>query len=120
MMSATLQAEGNNLMVLRVQGLLKKKELDTAIATQTEKFLSGTHVALLVIADGFEGFEQNEAWGDVSFFIQYGDLIDKIAIVANPRWKDDLMLFAAADFRRASVQFFPLPNIASARAWLMG
>ena len=66
---------------------------------------------LLVLAEGFQGWERNEDWGDLSFFMKYGDQIDKIAIVADPKWETELLIFAAAGFRRAPVKFFPSRQI---------
>jgi hypothetical protein len=117
-MGAILETRSENIKVLRIDGILKKKELDAAIYKEAQSWGPQAHVALLVIAENFEGFEKNEDWGDLSFFIKHGDQIDKIAIAADPKWKDDLMIFAAAGFRRAPVEFFTLTNVTAARAWL--
>jgi hypothetical protein len=54
----------------------------------------------------------------MTFFDEYGDQIDKIAIVADPKWKEKLMMFAGAGLRPAAVKFFPAKELAQARAWL--
>lgn len=117
-MSVILETESGHLEVLRIQGLLRKREFDAAIRKEVQNMGSTTHITLLVIAEDFEGFEKNEDWGDISFFMEHGDQIDRIAIAAHPKWKDDLMIFAAAGFRRAPVEFFTLNNLTAARAWL--
>ena len=115
-MGTTLETEPSNIKVLRIRGFLKKKELDAAIACEADRSPSGGHVRLLVIADNFVGFEKSEAWEDISsFFIKYGDFIDKIAIVGEPGWENDLTLFAAAV---PVLRFFCWPNFAAAREWL--
>jgi hypothetical protein len=114
-MGASIIEQDGNLRVLRVTGLVKKSELDavqTAIVNQPE------HIRLLVIAEGFQGWERGADWGDISFFSTYGDLIDKIAIVAPARWETDLMTFAMTGLRRAPVQFFSEAQLAQARAWV--
>lgn len=114
-MGASIIEQDGNLRVLRVTGLVKKLELDavqTAIVNQPE------HIRLLVIAEGFQGWERGADWGDISFFSTYGDLIDKIAIVAPARWETDLMTFAMTGLRRAPVQFFSEAQLAQARAWV--
>lgn len=114
-MGASIIEQDGNLRVLRVTGLVKKSELDavqTAIVNQPE------HIRLLVIAEGFQGWERGADWGDLTFFSTYGDMIEKIAIVAPPKWEIDLMAFAAAGLRRAPVKFFPEGQLAQARAWL--
>jgi SpoIIAA-like len=50
--------------------------------------------------------------------ISHGGEIAKIAIVADPRWEVQALAFAGAGVRRAPVRFFPLEELAAARAWL--
>lgn len=115
-MGATLQTELNNIKVLRIRGLLKKKELEAAIVCEADRSPFGGHIRLLVIADTFVGFEKSEAWEDISsFFTKYGGLIDKIAIVGESGWENDLTFFAAAV---PVFKFFCWPNITAAREWL--
>jgi hypothetical protein len=47
--------------------------------------------------------------------MEHGDQIDNIAIAADPKWKDDPMIFAAAGLRRAPVEFLILNNPAEAQ-----
>lgn len=117
-MGASIIEQDGNLRVLRITGLLKKSELDevqTALVNQQEHDF---HIRLLVIAEGFQGWERGADWGDLTFFSTYGDLIEKIAIVAPVRWETDLMAFAAAGLRLAPVQFFSEGQLSQARAWL--
>jgi hypothetical protein len=44
--------------------------------------------------------------------------IEKIAIVADPKWEIETLAFAGAGFRRAPVKFFSANQLALARAWL--
>ena len=117
-MAVTIQKEEGNIRVMRVAGMLKKSEFDAVTRAEAEQWRPETRVRLLVLAEGFQGWVGSEEWGDLSFFLKYGDQVDKIAIVADPKWKDDLMMFAAAGFRRAPVKFFPSGKADQARAWL--
>ena len=110
-MSVTIQDGKGNVRVLRIEGSLRKPEFDTVIQAEAQ-------VRVLVLAGGFEGWEGSEEWGDVSFFMEHGDRIEKIAIVADRKWETDLMLFAAAGFRRAPVAFFTPDQASKARTWL--
>ena len=118
-MAVTLQQEEGNVRVLQVAGILKKSEFDAVITAEAEQWAPQTRVKLLVLAEGFQGWERNEDWGDLTFFMKHGDQIDKIAIVADPKWETELLIFAAAGFRRAPVKFFPSRQIRLARAWLV-
>jgi len=71
-----------------------------------------------VVLQGFEGWESNPRWDDLTFFISHGDAIAKIALVGDERWRDEALMFAAADIRKAPVKFFAPAALDEARAWL--
>jgi len=71
-----------------------------------------------VIVTDFKGWGRGVDWGDMTFFETYGNQIDKIAFVADPRWETELLMFVGTGFRRAPVKFFPMNQLAEARAWL--
>jgi hypothetical protein len=116
-MGATLTEEGG-LKVVRLTGMLRKAELDAIQWGEAKKMAADARVNVLVIADEFEGWHRGDPWGDVSFVATYGDQIDKIALVAKPRWEDQLLLFTGAGFRHTQIRSFPLGRLAEARAWL--
>lgn len=117
-MGASIIEQDGALRVLRITSLLRKSEMDDVQATVVHQREPKPRFKLLVIVEGFQGWEKEADWGDVTFFATSGDLIEKIAIVADPRWETDLLMFAAAGLRRAPVQFFPENRLAEARAWL--
>lgn len=117
-MGASIQQETNGIWLLRFTGTLRKSELDTAQAAAIKELGTTGMAKILVIAEGFLGWERGADWGDLSFFIEHGDQIEKIAIVADPRWEATLLTFAAAGFRKAPVKFFPTSKLDDARAWL--
>jgi hypothetical protein len=117
-MGAAIIEEDGDLKVLKITGLLKKKELDAVQERAVSNDPPKSDVKLLVIAEGFQGWERGADWGDMTFFTTYGDRIGRIAIVADPRWERDLLMFAIAGLRKAPVRFFPESQLAEARAWL--
>ena len=117
-MGATIERGEGNLRVLRITGLLRKSELDAALATEARQWGPTTRVKVLVIVENFMSWERGADWGDMTFFETHGDQIDKIAIVADPQLETDLLMFAGAGFRRAPVKFFPWNQLAPAQAWL--
>ncbi len=119
-MSVTIQQEEGNIRILRIEGVLKKPELDAVIWPEAERLDPKLSVRVLVLAQGFKGWEGSEEWGDVSFFMKYGDRIEKIAIVADRKWETDLTVFAGAGLRRAPVAFFTPDQVSKARTWLTG
>jgi hypothetical protein len=119
-MDVVLRREEGDVIVLWISGLLRKAEFDAVIRAEAAQWSPGTRVKVLVLADDFQGWEQSEEWGDVSFFFEYCDRIERIAIVAEPRWETEMLLFAGAGLRSAPVRFFPSGQAAAARAWLKG
>jgi hypothetical protein len=117
-MGVTLLHLDNNVRVLRIAGVLKKSEFDEVINAEAAQWGPRTRVKVLVVAEGFQGWEGTEEWGDITFFMKYGDQVDKIAIVADPKWETDLLMFSAEGLRRGPVKFFRLEQMAFARAWL--
>jgi stage II sporulation SpoAA-like protein len=48
----------------------------------------------------------------------HGDRIERIAIVRPERWRNEALMFAGADLRKAPVEFFGEKALANARTWL--
>ena len=117
-MGVTIQQEEGNLRVLRITGLLRKSEMDAALAAEARKWGPGARIKALVLAEDFEGFERGADWGDITFLVKHDHQIEKIAIVADKKWESDALTFAGAGFRQGQVRFFPQNQLAQARAWV--
>ena len=117
-MAVTIQQEEGSLIVLRMTGLLRKSEMDAALAAEARKWGPGTRIKALIMVEGFEGFERGADWGDISFLVKHDQQVDKVAIVADPKWEVETLTFAGAGFRQGQVKFFPRNQLAQARAWL--
>ncbi len=117
-MSVTIERGEGDLRMMRIRGLLKKSELDTVLAAEASRWKSTTHVKVLVILEDFKGWERGVDWGETTFFETHGDQINKIALVADPKWEAELLAFVGAGFRRAPVKFFSANQFALAWAWL--
>ena len=119
-MPASLQRETENIYRLDVSGILRKAELDGAqdVLVADLGWVPGEKVRLLVVLDRFDGWDGLSNWSDLTFFARYGDNIERIAIVGEPRWRDYALMFAAADLRRAPVEYFVADAMADARTWL--
>ena len=44
---------------------------------------------------------------DVSFMMEEGKQIEKMAIVGDEKWRDDALAFTAKGFRPTAIEFFP-------------
>jgi len=119
-MSVRIEREESGLRVLRITGLLKKSEFDAALAAEANQWGPATRVKVLVILENFEGWERGADWGDVTFFFSHDHQIEKIAIVADPRWETGATVFAGTGLRQGQVKFFSENQLALARTWLGG
>jgi hypothetical protein len=117
-MNVTIQQEEGNLRVVRIGGLLGKSEMDAALTAEARKWGPETRIKVLVVVENFEGFERGADWGDISFLVKHDHQIEKVAIVGDPKWETDLLIFVGAGFRQGQVRFFPANQLAQARAWL--
>jgi len=109
-MGLTIQQEEENLRVLRISGLLRKSELDGALTAEASRWGPATHVRVLVIVEDFKGWEPGVDWGDMTFFETQGDGIDKITIVADPKWEAETLAFAGQGFVMHPSDFSPKAN----------
>jgi SpoIIAA-like len=117
-MPIELHRESADTYRLDISGVLLRSEYRQREAElQTELGRVGS-VKLLCIVSAFEGWEPNVDWSDLAFYVKYGDAIRKIAIVGPERWRSEMLMFAAADLRKAPVEFFPEAEFIRARAWL--
>jgi len=117
-MPITIASERDNTYVMTLRGVLRKSELDAG----QQQLLSAAGpleaIRLLVVLDGFEGWEPAGDWSDLSFYVRHGDRIARIAIVGPDRWRGDSLMFAAAGLRKAPVEFFAESGVADGRRWL--
>lgn len=118
-MGATLTTEGD-IKVVRVEGILRKAELDAIQWGSVSELAEDAHVKILVLAEAFEGWHRGDQWGDVDFISTHGDRIEKIALVGKPKWEDQLLMFTGSGFRSTQIEFFSPNQLDQARRWLAG
>lgn len=115
-MPMDVRSEGQQQLALKISGTLRHAELREAQRVATKLIADAGKVAILVVLDGFAGWERGGEWGDVSFLVEHDSDIEKVAIVGEERWRDEVLVFTAAGLRRSPVRYFN--DLASARAWL--
>ena len=118
-MGATIKQEDNGLWVLRISGALRKEEMDAVQAAGIEGLGPQENASVLVIVEeDFRGWVGDEVWGDMTFFMEHGDRIEKMAIVGDPKWESRMLMFSGAGLRRTPVKYFSRDRIDQAREWL--
>ena len=116
-MSITIEDDPVRVVTLCVSGHATSGEMTAAQRDLAELMKSAPMVAILVRAEGFEGWE-GDGWDDMSFQLSHDRQIARIAIVAEPRWEEQLLVFAGKGLRNFPVRFFPVGELGYARAWL--
>jgi hypothetical protein len=119
-MPVSLQHEHDDCYRLDISGRLRKIDLDIAQDALLSELDRASHpaVRLLVVLDGFEGWDDSGNWSDLTFYARHGNRIERMAIVAAEQWRDQALMFAGADLRKGPVEFFATDALENARAWL--
>jgi hypothetical protein len=119
-MGATIEQDKSGIWEMRVSGALRKEEMDAVQAVGLKGLGPNENARVLVmIEDDFCGWVGTEVWNDMTFFVQHGDRIEKIALVGNPKWETRMLMFTGAGLRRAPVRYFTPEQLDAARAWLL-
>jgi SpoIIAA-like len=106
------------LLQLKIRGMLKKADHERIIHAAKAAIAREGKVRALLILEAFEGWERHEGWGDVSFMMDQGQHIEKMAIVGDEKWHDDALAFTAKGFRPTAIEFFATARLNEARTWL--
>lgn len=114
----TISKESNNCIVITINGILLYKDLVQIQNTAKGMLGSGAKINCLILAKKFSGWGNNGKWGDLKFMYESDPFINKIAIVADGKWKDELLMFVGEGLRKATVKFFLSDRENAARFWL--
>jgi hypothetical protein len=117
-MPIELQHERDNIFRIELTAKLRQAEFERCQEQILHEVSRLGPVRLLFVLHGFEGWDPQDKWNDLSFFVRHGDSIARIAIVGDERWRDLALMFAAADLRRAPVEYFGTSDLVKAQAWL--
>ena len=117
-MSVTFTKESDDLFVISVQGIFTFDDLKEVEKSAREQIDRNQKVKLLVLAEDFTGWGKEGDWGDLTFMHEYDPYIEKIAVVAEANWKDQMLMYLGAGRRQAVVEFFFPGQEKSARDWL--
>ncbi len=117
-MSMTFTKESDDLFVISIQGVFTFDDLKEVEKSAREQIDRSQKVKLLVLAEDFTGWGKEGDWGDLTFFHEYDPSIEKIAVVAENNWKDQMLMYLGAGRRQAEVKFFFYDEEKDARDWL--
>ena len=104
-------------------GFARENRIGPQVEARLEQAVADARAAdlkVLLILDDFRGWKRGDDWGDLDFFSRYEASIAKIAVVGEPRWEAETLLFLGAGRRKGRVQYFMPHFEGRARAWLAG
>jgi hypothetical protein len=116
--SVIFTKESQDLFVFRIEGLFTFDDLKEAQSKTGGAIERSEAAKLLVLAEEFSGWGKDGNWGDLTFMYEHDPYIEKIAIVANAKWLDEMLMFLGAGRRQADVESFHSEQ--AARNWLWG
>ena len=110
--------ESGNVITIKLRGTIKKAEYDKLQADTEAGIKRVGKIKVLVILEDFQGWERGVDWSDISFQMEHGDEIEKMAFVGDEKWKDLIFAFAGKPFRSTAIEYFDSSRLDEARAWL--
>ena len=117
-MSAEIVDTAGGILTVRINGKLTYPELCAAQKSVAEILQRQSRMRILVLAEGFQGWERESDWGDISFQLENDPFIEKMAVVGEREWEDLVTLFAGKVFREFPIEYFQPADLTMARAWL--
>jgi hypothetical protein len=117
-MSITVTKEPDGLIVVKVEGALEFEDLKEVQDAGVEGIEGGGKIKILVLAEDFSGWGKEGDWGDLTFMYEHDGEIERIAVLAEDEWKEQIMMFLGAGRRQASVEYFLPGQEKDARNWV--
>jgi len=119
-MGAKVISFSGDILTMKVFGKLSESELREVQTSTAMRIQQHGAVRVLVMTEGFQGWENDGNWEDFSFQSENDQYIAKMAMVGEKKWEELSLLFTAKGLRPFPIEYFALDEEALARAWLEG
>ena len=112
-------ALADDLQVVVVRDLLGVDEL-RGLRERLERAASPAHpLRVLIVLRDFAGWERSPGWSDVADVDMPDRHLRRIAIVGEPRWRAETLLFMANELRAVPIEYFAPAALDDAIRWLI-
>jgi hypothetical protein len=108
--------ERSGIFVARVRGRMTVIDQAAAVAAARAAIAKRQRLKMLIVLEEFDGWASAEEWSDENFRLDRDEGVERIAIVCEPRWREQLSLFIGEAFRRMPIEYFASDE--AARVWL--
>jgi hypothetical protein len=91
------------------------------VQTQLSDFIREKgNFRILVLLDGFEGWAPGDWSNEESDRLAFENegSIQRVAVVGDLRWKDEILMFAGHPFTAKDVRYFGPEDLAAAKMWI--
>ena len=118
-MSAEILNTSGSALTVKFSGRVTYPEF-TAGQQAVARFIRGRpdKVRILAILDNFLGWAPEGDWGDTAWLDEFDPRIDRIAVVGDRKWKEQVEFFTLKGLRKALVEYFEPNESERALAWL--
>ncbi|MDX1640394.1 MAG: STAS/SEC14 domain-containing protein [Balneolaceae bacterium] len=105
------------ILVIHVSGRLVKKDYEQLIPKFEQLIQKHRKIRVLFDMSDFQGWDDWAIWEDVKLGIEHFSDIERIAMVGEEQWQQDVATFSKP-FTRAKIRYFDHTDSATAHRWL--
>ena len=109
----------DGFVAIKISGKMTDAEQQAIQQMGMATFQQQKKLRVLMIFDEFQGWDKNGHWDDMSFQSIADQHVEKLAIVCDQAWQDEILMFLGDGFRPFPIQAFQFNEIAEAQAWLI-
>jgi hypothetical protein len=117
-MAFSVLAQTGAFAHIRISGTMTLADQKALQAEAKALIARGLQPRALLELDNFTGWEKSAGWGDMSFMVEHGDDIERMAIVGAERWRDEMLMFVAKGLRTTEIEYFGPGELDRAKQWL--
>lgn len=117
-MSIEVTNKTDNAVAIKINGQLEAPELATFQQAILSLVSGDKKWRVLLDLEDFGGWGGGEQWADVMVQLKFDPIVERMAIVGEPRWAETTTLFVGKGFRKFPIEYFDLAERARAEAWL--
>lgn len=109
----------DDLHIVQVRGTLGVDQLRQLRARLERAAMQVRPLRVLVVLRDFAGWERSAGWGEVDDLAMPDEHLRRIAVVGEPRWREQTLLFMASELRAVPIEYFAPPALDDALRWLL-
>jgi hypothetical protein len=112
------ELDGGRLLHVTASGKLSHQDYER-FTPEFERLARGHgNIRILFEMRDFHGWEGPALWDEIKMDVKHSSDVHKVAMVGDKKWEQVLTMLGKP-FSRASIGYFDLSEIASAKQWLM-